>query len=197
MQNGVGVFRLRCVILKPVSVTRCEIAMALVDPAHPLGQLLIRDQRYRLDAYLFVLEALTFAHDTLGLGEEPPLEDIEPTRGGQTPSNEKPTPAGKAFPGKPLARKSRRKPIERHLTGQQLCEAAKQYALQQYGYLARTVLGTWGIRTTADLGEIVFNMIKIGQMRKTRKDKREDFHNVYDFAEAFLRDLAFVVPDSA
>lgn len=73
----------------------------------------------------------------------------------------------------------------------------RQYAQQQYGYLARTVLGTWGIRTTADLGEIVFNMIKIGQMRKTRKDKREDFHNVYDFAEAFLRDLAFVVPDSA
>ena len=96
--------------------------MALVDPAHPLGQLLIRDQRYRLDAYLFVLEALTFAHDTLGLGEEPPLEDIEPTRGGQMPPAEKPPAAGKALPGKsfsgkPLARKSRRKPIERHLTG--------------------------------------------------------------------------------
>jgi uncharacterized repeat protein (TIGR04138 family) len=57
------------------------------------------------------------------------------------------------------------------------------------------VLGTWGIHSTADLGEIVFNMIEIGQMRKTRKDKREDFHDVYDFHDAFSRDLSFVVPD--
>ena len=40
-------------------------------------------------------------------------------------------------------------------------------------------------------------MIKIGQMRKTRKDKREDFHDVDDFTEAFSRDLSFVVPDGA
>ena len=62
--------------------------------------------------------------------------------------------------------------------------------------MSRTVLATWGVRSTADLGEIVFNMIESGQMRKTRKDKREDFHDVYDFSDAFLRDLSFVVPDS-
>jgi len=38
-------------------------------------------------------------------------------------------------------------------------------------------------------------MIEIGQMRKTRRDKREDFHDVYEFSDAFSRDLAFVVPD--
>jgi hypothetical protein len=32
-------------------------------------------------------------------------------------------------------------------------------------------------------------------MRKTRSDKLEDFHAVYDFADAFSRDLEFVVPD--
>ena len=41
--------------------------MAFVDPSHPLGQLLQRDQRYKLDAYLFVLEALTYAQETLGM----------------------------------------------------------------------------------------------------------------------------------
>jgi uncharacterized repeat protein (TIGR04138 family) len=148
--------------------------MALVDPAHPLAQLLQRDRRYKLDAYLFVLESLSFAQDTLGMGEPPQPEDVEPRGGGTT--------AG-------------RKESERHISGQQLCEAARQYALQQYGYLSRTVLGTWGIHSTADLGEIVFNMIEIGQMRKTRKDKREDFHDVYDFHDAFSRDLSFVVPD--
>ena len=89
----------------------------------------------------------------------------------------------------------RRRGSERHLTGQQLCEAARLYALQQYGLLARVVLEWWGIRTTDDLGEIVFNMIEIGQMRKTRRDKREDFHSVYDFHEAFSRDPVFVPPD--
>ncbi len=161
--------------------------MPVVDPAHPLGQLLRRDPRYKLDAYLFVLEALSFAQESLGLGAEPPLEDLEPARGAAD--------AG----AKPRARsgKPRRKPAERHLTGQELCEAARQYALQQYGYLACTVLGTWGLHSTADIGEIVFNMIEIGQMRKTRKDKREDFHGVYDFAEAFCRNCSFVVPDNA
>jgi uncharacterized repeat protein (TIGR04138 family) len=158
--------------------------MPIVDPAHPIGQLLNRDPRYKLDAYLFVLEALTFAQDSLGMGAEPPTEDLEPARG----TTEPPKPRSRS--GKP-----RRKAPERHLTGQELCEAARQYALQQYGYMSRTVLGTWGVRSTADLGEIVFNMIEIGQMRKTRKDKREDFHGVYDFDEAFSRDLSFVVPD--
>jgi hypothetical protein len=159
--------------------------MPIVDPAHPIGQLLNRDPRYKLDAYLFVLEALTFAQDSLGMGAEPPTEDLEPARG----TTEPPKPRSRS--GKP-----RRKAPERHLTGQELCEAARQYALQQYGYMSRTVLGTWGVRSTADLGEIVFNMIEIGQMRKTRKDKREDFHGVYDFDEAFSRDLSFVVPDA-
>ncbi len=158
--------------------------MAVLDPAHPLGELLQRDPRYKLDAYLFVLEALSFAQDSLGLGAEPPVEDLEPGRGAEAPP--------KTRSGRP-----RRRPAERHLTGQELCEAARQYAIQQYGYLARTVLAAWGVRRTDDLGEIVFNMIEIGQMRKTRKDKREDFHGVYDFNEAFCRDCSFVVPDPA
>lgn len=158
--------------------------MAPVDPANPLCELLARDRRYKVDAYVFVLEALSYGQDSLGLGAEPPAEDLEP-RPADPPASS----------GRARAPRARRPPAERHLTGQQLCEAARRYALQQYGYLARTVLGTWGIRSTRDLGEIVFNMIDIGQMRKTRSDKREDFDGVYDFDEAFTRDLSFNVPD--
>jgi uncharacterized repeat protein (TIGR04138 family) len=159
--------------------------MPLVDPSHPLFQLLQRDRRYSLDAYLFVLEALSFAQESLGMGQEPRAEDLEPApsepteSGGQTRSR----------PGR------RRRQVERHVSGQELCEAARKYGLQQYGYLAPTVLAAWGIRRTDDIGEIVFNMIAIGQMRKTRADKREDFHDVYGFEDGFSRDLAFVVPD--
>ena len=121
------------------------------------------------------------------MGQEPPAEELEPIPGGEQPSGGRP---------RSKAGRSRRRRAERHLTGQELCEAARQYALQQYGYLARTVLAAWGLTSTDDFGELVFNMIDIGQMRKTRHDKREDFHDVYDFREAFSRDLAFVAPEA-
>ena len=55
---------------------------------------------------------------------------------------------------------------QRHVSGQELCEAIRRYALEQYGYMAKTVLNSWGIHGTNDFGEIVFNLIRIGQMRK-------------------------------
>lgn len=162
--------------------------MPLVDPAHPLSQLLQRDRRYKLDAYLFVLESLAFGQEQLGMGAEPPAEELDATAGPATD-------AAPRTPGKGRGR-SRRRQTERHVSGQQLCEAARQYALQQYGFLAPTVLASWGVHRTGDFGEIVFSMIEIGQMRKTRRDKREDFDDVYEFGDAFSRDIAFVVPDA-
>ena len=162
--------------------------MPHVDPAHPLAQLLQRDQRYKLDAYLFVLESLAFGQENLGMGAEPSAEDLEASAGQTVDAGPRASGRGKGRP--------RRRQAERHVSGQELCEAARQYALQQYGFMAPTVLGTWGVHATSDFGEIVFSMIEIGQMRKTRRDKREDFHDVYDFGDAFSRDLAFVVPDA-
>lgn len=152
--------------------------MPLADPTHPLLLLVQRDKRYTVDAYLFVLEALTYAQETLGMGEETGETDRD------TPSESS------------SRTRKRRKRTEQHLTGQQLCEAARRYALDQYGYLAKTVLGNWGVVSTRDLGEIVFNMIDIGQMRKTRKDRREDFHDVYDFEDVFRDRFRFVVAES-
>ena len=38
---------------------------------------------------------------------------------------------------------------QRHVTGQELCHAIRQFALEQYGYMAKLVLGNWGLHTTA------------------------------------------------
>lgn len=73
----------------------------------------------------------------------------------------------------------------RHLTGQELSRGIAGYAREQYGYMARDVLENWGVRTTLDFGEIVYNLIGEGLMRKTEDDRREDFADVYDFAEEF------------
>ncbi len=73
----------------------------------------------------------------------------------------------------------------KHVSGQQLCLGLRDYAIEKYGRLARTVLDHWGLRSTDDFGRIVFAMVEVGLMRKTDEDTPEDFANVYDFAEAF------------
>jgi len=80
--------------------------------------------------------------------------------------------------------------VERHITGQQLCEAIRLYAVEQYGLLAKAVLNSWGIHNTGDFGEIVYNLIRIKQMKKSKTDRREDFDNVYEFDGAFEPDFA-------
>ena len=73
----------------------------------------------------------------------------------------------------------------RHVTGQQLCEACRRYAIEQFGYLSKMVLASWGVHSTSDLGELVYNLIRIKQMRKSETDRKEDFDDVYDFSDAF------------
>lgn len=80
---------------------------------------------------------------------------------------------------------------ERHLTGQELCEAGRRYALEQYGMMAKVVLNSWGIHSTSDIGEVVYNLINVDLMRKSPADRREDFNDVFDFRKAFQEDFDF------
>ena len=72
-----------------------------------------------------------------------------------------------------------------HLTGHELLDGIREYTLEQFGPLSRTVLEHWGIRATNDFGEIVFNMIDVGILGKSEKDSKEDFNNRYDFKTSF------------
>ena len=74
---------------------------------------------------------------------------------------------------------------ERHLTGQQLCEAIRVYALNQFGYMAKVVLRSWGVDKTDCFGDIVYNMIEIGLMKKSERDSKSHFDGVFDFEEEF------------
>jgi uncharacterized repeat protein (TIGR04138 family) len=75
----------------------------------------------------------------------------------------------------------------RHVTGQELLEGIRDYALSQYGPMAMTVLGEWGVHACRDFGEIVFNMVDNGLLAKTERDSRADFTGGYDFFEAFRK----------
>jgi uncharacterized repeat protein (TIGR04138 family) len=73
----------------------------------------------------------------------------------------------------------------KHVTGAELLEGFRDHAIDAFGYLALAVLREWGIRSTDDVGEVVFNLIEEDLLQKTADDRREDFHAVYDFDEAF------------
>ncbi len=75
----------------------------------------------------------------------------------------------------------------RHVSGQQLLEGVRAYALQQYGPMTLAVLHESGLRRCEDIGEIVFNMVENSLLAKTDSDTREDFKGGYDFEEAFRK----------
>jgi uncharacterized repeat protein (TIGR04138 family) len=75
--------------------------------------------------------------------------------------------------------------VSRHVTGQQLCEGLREFALHNWGMLARTVLRRWNINSTHDFGRIVYAMVESGMMQKTEDDSIDDFRGVYDFRAAF------------
>jgi uncharacterized repeat protein (TIGR04138 family) len=143
----------------------------MLDPAHPIAELLRHDKRYHFDAYVFVFEGLRYAQEKMGLGA-----DLDSDRDSEDEETE-----GER---------------ERHVTGQQLCEAMRRYAHEQYGRLAKQVLNHWGVTSTSDFGEIVFNLIEIDQMKKTPEDRREDFDDVFDFDEAFEQGFQILPVDS-
>ena len=72
-----------------------------------------------------------------------------------------------------------------HVTGQQLCWGLRNYAVQRYGLMARSVLEHWNITRTNDFGRIVFAMVESKLMQKTDRDDIRDFSGVFDFATAF------------
>ena len=73
----------------------------------------------------------------------------------------------------------------KHVSGPELLEGFRDYAVQTFGYLARSVLAEWGLSTTDDVGSVVFNLIEEDLLQKTADGRRDDFHDLFDFAEAF------------
>jgi len=79
-----------------------------------------------------------------------------------------------------------------HITGRELLEGIREFAIEQYGPMTKTVFHHWGITNTTDFGNIVFNMVDKKMLTKTETDSLGDFKDVYDFEAVFgniLRDI--------
>ncbi len=125
---------------------------------HELSRVVARDARYPNDAYLFALESLEYAR------------------------------AQKKLRASKSRGRARTRVAANHVTGGELCKGACELALSQYGLLARSILFGWGVRKTADLGNIIYNMIDAGELEKTESDSQADFDDVLDLDEALRID---------
>lgn len=115
-----------------------------------------RDARFDRDAYFFVRDALEFTATLQRRGSGRARE-----RSGQ--------------PSPP-----------HHVTGQELLEGIRQFALKEYGSMATTVFEHWRISRCEDFGAMVFNLIEAGIFGKNATDTVDDFRGGFDFQSAFV-----------
>ena len=84
-------------------------------------------------------------------------------------------------------RKLKRQDADRpaHVSGKELLVGFRDLALEEYGPLAKTVLEDWGITKCSEVGEVVFQLVRMGVLGKNDNDVIEDFEELWSFAEAF------------
>jgi len=72
-----------------------------------------------------------------------------------------------------------------HVTGQELCDGIRRFALEQFGLMAPVVFKCWGIKETADFGKMVYHLIDSGLWHKSDSDSINDFSEQFDIDSAF------------
>jgi uncharacterized repeat protein (TIGR04138 family) len=74
----------------------------------------------------------------------------------------------------------------RHVSGPELLEGFRDFALDQFGPMASTLMTEWGIRKCLDVGDMVFHLIEEQVFGKQDSDRREDFSEAFDFQESLV-----------
>lgn len=85
-----------------------------------------------------------------------------------------------------LFRRDHSDPRSGHVSGPELLEGIRDLALRHFGPITISVFRRWGVNATEDFGNIVFELVDAGEMRRTDDDQLSDFVGVYDFREAFV-----------
>lgn len=76
----------------------------------------------------------------------------------------------------------------RHISGRELALACRDLALERFGVMSRVVLEHWGIRSSGDIGDVVFTLVDLGLLMSQTTDTREEFIGVFEFDQAFERE---------
>jgi len=76
----------------------------------------------------------------------------------------------------------------RHISAGEMLGGMRRHAHDRYGVMAWTVLENWGVRTTGDIGDIVFQLVDVGVLSRQEGDSRDHFNDVFDLHLALERD---------
>ena len=82
----------------------------------------------------------------------------------------------------------------RHLSGQELSAGVIRIAREEFGPLAAMVFREWGVRSTEDIGAIVFELVEAGQLSARPEDTLADFVSRGDLFAALAEPLPAVPP---
>jgi uncharacterized repeat protein (TIGR04138 family) len=127
------------------------------------------DARFAYEAYEFVCDAVTFTQDRLGRARRDPASS-EPRRKSQSE--------------------------ESHVSGSELLRGTCDLAIREFGMMAPVVFKQWGVKTTDDIGEIVFKLIKAEQLSKSDRDDPDDFHDLFDLHQALTSGFELTIGDA-
>ena len=72
-----------------------------------------------------------------------------------------------------------------HVSGTQLLDGIRDFALDRFGPMTLTIMEHWNIRKCRDFGDIVFNLVDYGILGRTENDSLDDFEDGYNFLDAF------------
>ena len=84
---------------------------------------------------------------------------------------------------------------DRHVSGGELLRGVCELALQQFGLMAPVVFKRWGVRTTDDVGTMVFNLIKVERLSKSERDAPDDFRDLFDLHQTLADAFALTLDD--
>lgn len=75
-----------------------------------------------------------------------------------------------------------------HVDPDDVCRGACELAKEQFGLMADVVFRRWNIRTTGDIGAIVFNLIEIQRLFGSERDDPAEFEDLFNLP-ALLGDV--------
>ena len=62
--------------------------------------------------------------------------------------------------------------------------------------MAPVVFKQWGLKTTDDVGEIVFKLIKVQRLSKSDRDDPDDFHDLFDLHQTLANGFELTIGDA-
>lgn len=71
-----------------------------------------------------------------------------------------------------------------HVAGGELLRGCCDLAVRDFGMMAPVVFQQWGVRETDDIGNIVFNLIRLERLSRSDRDDPDDFHEAFDLDRA-------------